>query len=122
MCFVVTQEECVTSDKLDLGHSRSLEARNICSFRANHHFSHSLNKFRSFFSVINDSRPVTAVLNRISVCASNMLHVKFLNFSRYSEFVNIESCILRFTLSLKRNSHEIHLSINSEPKTFLMAF
>ena len=90
-----------------------------CSFHANHHFNHSLNKFSSLFSVINGSRFVTAVLNCISVCAANMLHVKFLNFSRSSEFVNIESFILRFTLCLKWNSHEMHLSIKSKPKTLL---
>ena len=41
MCvhFAVTQEECITSDKLDLGHSQPLKAQNMCSFQANHHFS-----------------------------------------------------------------------------------
>ena len=45
MCvrFIVAEEECITSDKLDLGHSRSLIAQ------ATLHFNHSLNKFCYIF-------------------------------------------------------------------------
>ena len=73
-------------------------------------------------SVINNSKFATAVLNYISVCAFNMLRVKFLNFSRSSQFVNIESLILRLTLCLKWNSNDIHIFLNLQPITFLIAF